>query len=205
MKKSLILLCLCIMLLADDAVLIPKEIALQKAKHAVHKLHTLLSSTVKTKYRQEGPLSAAKFCALESYSKIKEMNKKLGSNISIKRVSFFNRNPNAYPQKDEVNILKAFDLIERSAAYMPKEIVQAMGYDTYKVYFPATMSSKTCKKCHGEKSIVNPKIQKLFEDNYPYDKAYGFKSGEVRGAVVVTVKIEDNNINIEKRNKNENK
>jgi|GEM_PF-412120 len=205
MKKIFILLCLCTILLADDAMVIPKDIALQKAKNAVHKLHSILSSNVKAKYQQEGALSAAKFCAFESYSKIKEINEELGNKVSIKRVSFFNRNPSSFPQKDEVNILKAFDLIERSDAYMPKEIIQMVGYDIYKVYFPATMSSKTCKKCHAEKTMVNPKVQKIFEEKYPYDKAYGFKSGEVRGAVIVTVKIEDNDKNLNKRNENENK
>lgn len=194
MKKNLILLCLCSILLANDAVVIPKDIALEKAKNAVHKLHTILSSNVKAKYQQEGVLSAAKFCTSESYSKIKELNKELGDRVFIKRVSFFNRNPSSYPQKDEVNIVKAFDLIEKSDAYLPKEVVQMVGYDRYKVYFPATMSGKTCKKCHGETSMVDPSIQKLFKEKYPYDKGYGFKSGEVRGAVIVTVKIEDDNI-----------
>ncbi|RXJ54172.1 Tll0287-like domain-containing protein [Candidatus Marinarcus aquaticus] len=191
MKKSLIICSLCLMLFANEKETVPKDIALQEAKHAAHKLHTTLSSIVKAKFRHEGALAAATFCADESYTKIKELNEELGENISIKRVSLFNRNPKSSPQRDEIDILKAFDLLEESDAYMPNGIVQVADYNTYKVYFPAMMASKTCKVCHGNKSNLDPKIQTLFEEKYPSDKAFGFKSGQVRGAVIVTVKIKN--------------
>jgi hypothetical protein len=168
---------------------IPYKIAQQKAKHAVHELHTIMKQNVKSKFKEGGIEAAAKFCADESYEKIKELDKKLGKDISIKRVSLFNRNPESYPEKSEKSIVKAFTMIARSDAHLPKQIVQVVDYTTYKVYSPAVMASRNCKLCHGKKNKVDPKVQQLFEEKYPNDNAYGFGSGEVRGAIVVTVKV----------------
>jgi len=168
---------------------IPYKIAKQKAKKTAHMFHELMKQNVKRRLNDEGVLSAAIFCAEDSYNMIKQFNKELGYDIDLKRISFNNRNPKSHPLEDEEKILKAFDLIEKSDAFLPKEIVQYVGDDIYKVYFPATMSSKSCKVCHGLKETIDPKIKKLFRKKYKEEKAYGFKSGQIRGAVVVTVEV----------------
>jgi hypothetical protein len=169
--------------------LTPVDLAKKSASIAIHKLHDIMRANVKPRMKNEGVLSAARFCANKSLKEIKKLSGELGKDISIKRISLFNRNPDSYPKESEIGILKAFTLIERADAYLPKQIVQLVTEDTYKVYSASTMSSRTCKKCHGPKEKVNPEVQKLFEDKYPEDKAYGFKSGQVRGAVIITVKI----------------
>ena len=85
-----------------------------------------------------------------------------------------------------MKVLKAFELLEQSSTYL-KPITQVSGEDTYKVYFPVTLSGKTCKMCHGQKNEINPKVLKLIQKNYPQDKAINYLAGEIRGAVVVTV------------------
>jgi hypothetical protein len=171
---------------------IPKNMAKTKAVEAVHRLHAIIKSNVKPRIKKEGVLSAAQFCANESFEKIKQLSDELAPDISIKRISLLNRNPDAYPLESEEGILKALELIEKSDAYLPEEIVQMVDETTYKVYFPSTMSSRNCKKCHGPASNIDPGVQKFFKTKYPQDKAIGFKSGQVRGAVVVTVKINPN-------------
>jgi len=68
---------------------------------------------------------------------------------------------------------------------MPKSIIQAKEDGSFKLYSPIVMNSRYCKKCHGDKKLVDPKIRKIFEKKYPNDKAYGFQIGDLRGAVVV--------------------
>lgn len=204
MRKSLLFFCLCTVLLANKVDEMPKNAAKKKAEEAVHRLHAMMKSNVKPRMKKEGILSAAKFCADESYEKIKQLDKELGPDISIKRVSRLNRNPDSYPLESEEAIVKAFEFIEMSDAYLPEEIVQMVDETTYKVYMPSTMSSRNCKKCHGQKSKMDPDVQKFLKKKYPQDKAIGFRSGQVRGAVVVTVKINDEKNQANQRSQNEN-
>lgn len=185
MKKLLLTLLLCEMLFAIESA---KDLAVKEALDASHKLHEMMSENVKNKIANQGIYAGAEFCVNESYAKIEELNKSLGDNITIKRVSLQNRNPKSYPLEDEVKILEAFDLIEKSSAYLPSEIVQLNSDGEYKIYFPSTMSNKSCKSCHGANKGVDIKVQELIKSKYPNDKAIDFVSGQVRGAVIVTVK-----------------
>ncbi|MCK9161534.1 MAG: DUF3365 domain-containing protein [Arcobacteraceae bacterium] len=165
-----------------------KDEAIATATDARHKLHDAIASKVNEKVLNSGLYDAAVFCVNDSYNNTKKLDESLGDNVSIKRVSLGNRNPNSYPQDDEKKILEAFALIESSSAYLPDQIVQVTDKGDYKVYFPATMSNKNCKLCHGVEANINKEVHSLFKEKYPNDKAYGFSSGEVRGAVVITIK-----------------
>lgn len=185
MKALLLALFICEAVVANVTV---KDSIIQEATAVYHKFHEMLSQKVKSQISQGGIYKGAEFCANESFENIKEFNKTLADNVSLKRVSLKNRNPNSYPQDDERKILEAFDLIEKSNAYLPSEIVQMNEEGDYKIYFPSTMSSKSCKSCHGAKKGVNEKVYELFKSKYPNDKAFDFVSGQVRGAVIITVK-----------------
>jgi hypothetical protein len=190
MRKTLLFFYLCAALGASEVASIPKNKAIKEAKKAAGELHHMMKSHVKPKLKEKGVYAAVKFCAEESYGRIKELDRKLGEAVSIKRVSLKNRNPDSYPDQSEISIVKAFDLIESSDAYLPAQIVQMVEEGTYKVYFPSAMSSRTCKACHGPKKNMDPKARKFLESKYPHDKAYGFRSGQIRGAVIVTVKTD---------------
>ncbi|MCK5110536.1 MAG: DUF3365 domain-containing protein [Arcobacteraceae bacterium] len=189
MKKLLLFLIFSFVILNANEK-IPYKLAKIKASHVAHNFHKLMKSNAQQKFKEGGTLLAAQFCTDNAVKLTKEFNNKLEKGISLKRISLKNRNSNSYPKEDEINILKALDLLEKSSVYLPK-IIQMVDKDIFKVYFPATMSGKSCKKCHGLKKDIDLKVLKLFKDKYPKDKAMNFKSGQVRGAVVVTVKIKD--------------
>ena len=167
---------------------IPYKIAEAKAKNVAHHFHTVMKTTMKQKLKEGGIISAAKFCVNNSKKTIEKFNQNLEKGISLKRVSLKNRNKDAYPLKEEINILKAFDLLESSAVYLPS-ITQVVGENKFKVYFPTTLSERTCKKCHGLEKNINPKVLRLIQHKYPNDKALNYEAGQVRGAVVVTVNL----------------
>jgi hypothetical protein len=160
-----------------------KEIALK----ATSELNSTLKKALKKSKRENGMKSMSDFCIKDSQEVIKSLNKKYGSKISIKRVSLNNRNEKSKALKEEVNILKAFELIQKSDAYQPKQIVQIIDDNTYKVYSPIKMKSRDCKKCHGLDKKIDKESKNRFFEVYKNNKAYGYKSGEIRGAVVVTI------------------
>ena len=167
---------------------LPYKIAQKKAIEVVHQFHKMMKINMGQRLKKGGTLEAAKFCIKNSAKEIKKFNKALEQGVSLKRVSLRNRNPNAYPTKEEIKILKAFELLENSSVYLPN-FTQVAGENKYKVYFAATMSQRSCKKCHGLKKSINSKVLKILDAKYPNDKALGFRAGEVRGAVIVTVNL----------------
>jgi hypothetical protein len=48
----------------------------------------------------------------------------------------------------------------------------------------AIPTGKVCLKCHGEK--IDPDVEASLKQNYPRDKARGFKEGDIRGAFTIT-------------------
>ena len=169
-----------------------KSEAVKEAEDAVHQLHKMMKAQIKPLLKKEEVLSAARFCAEESYKKIQTLDRNLGENVSIKRISLKNRNPLSFPEKREEDILKAFELIESSNAYLPEYIVQIDKKGNYSLYFPTTMSSRSCKACHGLKTNMKQEVKDFLEKEYPKDKAFGYSSGQVRGAVVVKIKSSEN-------------
>jgi len=193
MKKMVLIAIGSLILSANEASDIPYIVAAQKAKHVAHELQVKIKGDVAKKIRNDGVLSAVKFCIDESYQLTQDLNKELGNDISIKRVSLLNRNPKSFPQKDEEMILKAFDLLEKSNVLLQTQIVQPTEDGGYKVYLPSIMSGKNCKLCHGVKENIDSKVLSVIENKYPNDKAFGFTSGQVRGAIIVEIKQNEKN------------
>ena len=189
MRNGVLLASIWVLISAAGAVELPKNLAKKQAETAAHALHTMMKSNVKKRLREGGILSAAKFCGEESYGKIRALSDELGPGLSIKRVSLLNRNPKSFPEEGERGIVKALDLMEQGNAYLPDAVVQLLDASTYKVYIPSTMSSRNCKKCHGSEKEIDPQVREYLKKRFPDDKAVGFRSGQVRGAVVVTVEL----------------
>lgn len=146
-----------------------------------------IKKELKKAKRKNGIEGMADFCMNESVKLIEAYDKKLGNKVLVKRISLNSRNDNAKAKKEEIKILKAFDLIQEADAYQPKQIVQIIDDNTYKVYAPIKMSSRDCKKCHGLDKRVKKDLKKQFLSKYKNENGYGYKSGEIRGAVVVTI------------------
>jgi vacuolar-type H+-ATPase subunit I/STV1 len=159
----------------------------KKALTVTKEFESKLKKELKNAKREGGIKAMTEYCINDSKKILEKMNNKYNPQISIKRVSLNNRNSKAKPLEDEVKILKAFDLIQKSDAYEPEQIVQVISDTKYKVYSPIQMNSRDCKKCHGLENKVNKESQKRFFEVYKNKKGFGHKSGDIRGAVVVTI------------------
>ena len=113
--------------------------------------------------------------------------------IYIKRVSLKNRNPNNFPDEFEKKILNQFELLHQNnqmnndTEYF--EIVSEGDYD-YLRYMKPIIVQAECLNCHGSQSDIMPDVKNLIAQNYPVDKAVGYKIGDLRGAVSVKKVVE---------------
>lgn len=168
-----------------------QELSLEEVKSTASKITKEFESELKKELKDAKKAAGIKgmtdYCINDSKKVLEKINKKYGPKISLKRVSLNNRNEKAKPLDNEIKILKAFDLIQESDAYEPEQIVQISNDNEYKVYSPIQMNSRDCKKCHGLDNKVDKESKKRFSEVYKNNGGYGYKSGDIRGSIVVSI------------------
>ncbi|EJF06491.1 Protein of unknown function (DUF3365) [Thiovulum sp. ES] len=140
-----------------------------------------LGGELKAKMKEGNITKAIQFCASNGLPITAKVDEKLGENISIKRISEKNRNPQNVPTEAEAKILK---LMEENGS----PILTKAGKDTYKYYHPLKIAKPVCLKCHGKGEDMPEQARKTIHSLYPKDKAYGYSKGDLRGAIVVEIR-----------------
>jgi len=171
-------------LLATTAIISTILFANTTPNEITKELLTTLGKNLKTQLQKDGANEALKFCALNAYKITKEIQSKY-PNAEIKRISLKPRNPLDAPNEEELIILQAFERLNSINA-KPKDIVVEKK-DKKIIYKPLYISKQVCLKCHGN---IDPssKLSQTLKHFYPDDKATGYKMGDFRGAVVITLK-----------------
>jgi len=188
LRTSLVLLSTSVLLLANPYESNEEELAsvVQTGQKASSQLLKTLGSNLKKHMKAGGPMEAAEFCITNAYPLTDKLNSDLGSDVSVKRVSLKYRNPANAPREDEAVVLTAFESLQKEGVMLPPYLVKQVDKETYKYYKPLTINKGVCLKCHGV--IKNSELSAKIAKNYPHDKATGYKLGDLRGAIVVTVK-----------------
>jgi len=161
---------------------------LQKIFHTGKSSAKLLIKTLGKEmksYMKNGDIKGAvEFCSGNAYILTDEVSKKLGKNISVKRISTKYRNPANKPTKTEAKMLF---MLENNKS----PLLTRVSNHEYKFYKPLRIGKPVCLKCHG-KGFDMPEIaRKTIHNLYPNDKATGYEFGDLRGAIVVTIKTEE--------------
>ena len=146
-----------------------------------------LSSKMKKNMSEGGKFKALEFCSDEAYSLTQQTNKKLPNGVKVKRISMKYRSPANAPKEDEIAILESFEALQKANVVLPRHLVQRVDAHTYKYYKPLVIKKKACLKCHGKVS-KDVEFKRAIASRYPLDKAVNYEMGDLRGAVVVTVK-----------------
>ncbi|GAX59305.1 cytochrome c family protein [Candidatus Scalindua japonica] len=47
-----------------------------------------------------------------------------------------------------------------------------------------------CLQCHGKKREIRPEIKQFLESKYPFDQAFEYKEGELRGGISISISPE---------------
>jgi hypothetical protein len=48
-----------------------------------------------------------------------------------------------------------------------------------------------CLQCHGNEEKVKPAIRRFLKRKYPFDEAFGYKEGDLRGGISLTVSLKN--------------
>ncbi|MDR4505990.1 MAG: DUF3365 domain-containing protein [Candidatus Scalindua sp.] len=108
----------------------------------------------------------------------------------LKQTSLKLRNPDNAPDKWEEQVLKLFDASDYPKGTGFGEILVTGGRKIYR-YMKPIYVEKACLECHSTKKKTRPEIRKFLEERYPYDHAYGYNVGDVRGGISIIVSLED--------------
>jgi hypothetical protein len=117
----------------------------------------------------------------------------LSKGLFIRRVSLKNRNTNNYPDDFEKGVLNRFQLLHQNNELTSEtEYAEITTEDDIKYlrYLKPIVIQAECLNCHGNESDMMPEVNKLITQKYPDDKAKGYKTGDLRGAVSIKTAIE---------------
>ena len=159
----------------------------QSGKKASAALLKTLGGNLKKHMKAEGPVGAATFCSTNAFPLTDKVSGDFGKNITLKRISLKPRNPANRPDVREETILTSLHSLKEHNVFLPEYLVEQVDKETYKFYKPLLINKGVCLKCHGDISKI-PELETFIVKTYPEDKATGYMMGDLRGAIVVTVK-----------------
>lgn len=183
MKKSIMILAgLAVAAFAAPVESNKAEILAKIGQETSADLIKTLGGQLKKAMKEGGPAKAVDFCSQHAWPLTEKVAHAAGEGIRVKRVTDKPRNPANAADPVDAEALEAF--ASRKTPYMTK--LTEGGKTVYRFYKPLRIPEKApCLKCHGE--VIHPQAAMLLSERYPEDKAYGYKTGDLRGAVRVEV------------------
>ena len=169
-----------------DAQLVQTET--QRAKQAIKTLATELQAELKKALNEGGPVNAITVCNTKAHQIAANISSDL--DLTLKRVSLKNRNPDNVPNEWQKKVLADFEERKRNGepvAELTYTEVLATGSGKEFRFMKAIPTGPICVKCHGTE--ISDEVKTRLDQLYPNDKARGFRPGDIRGAFVVISNI----------------
>lgn len=134
-----------------------------------------------------GPLRAVIVCKYTVPEITSSLSRKTGWRIT--RVTLRPRNPalgsaDAWEQRALLDFEKRVERGEKPDAMEFAEVVTEPAGRFYR-YAKALPMAPVCANCHGPVDKLSGAVKSLIEAEYPHDRATGFSTGQIRGAVSV--------------------
>lgn len=166
---------------------VPEE-ALARAREAAGALGTRLQGRLLAALDQGGPPQAVEVCSVEAQEIARSLSV---DGALVRRVSLRTRNPENDPDPHERGILEAWDAVWGEEE-VPGEVWQVTvqeGGRTLRYLRPIPVAGP-CTTCHGEPEEMVPELLALIRRLYPEDRAVGYASGDLRGAISVSIPLD---------------
>ena len=159
------------------------------AHAAVAEFSQALKTELVSAMQAGGPVAAIEACRSRAPAIAAEVSE--ARELTVSRVSLRNRNPDNAPQPWQAEVLKSFDQRnargESPASLTWQETVNSPGETEFR-FMKAIPTGGLCLQCHGE--TIAPEVADKLADAYPEDRATGYKAGDIRGAFVVTRRLD---------------
>ncbi|WP_457640288.1 Tll0287-like domain-containing protein [Persephonella sp.] len=164
----------------------PKKIKVIRdfGEDASQMLLSELKSELKKALKTKGPVDAIEVCSKKALTITQEVAEEIGD-IQIKRTSFKYRNPNNKPDQYEAQALKFFEETLKKTGKLPPYYIQKVDGE-YRYYKPLKIQP-VCLTCHGDPKHMDEKVVQKLKELYPQDKATGYKIGDFRGVIRVSI------------------
>lgn len=107
----------------------------------------------------------------------------------LKQTSLKVRNPSNEPDEWERKVLKLLSSSGNPKGVGFGEMVETYGNKIYR-YMKPIYVEVACLQCHGRKEDIRPIIWQYLERRYPYDQAFGYKEGDLRGGISIIMSLE---------------
>lgn len=162
------------------------EDAPSRARAAANELTTVLKARLVKEMEAGGPIAAARVCS-EVAQTIAAAHSKEG--VTVRRVSVRWRNPADRPDEWEAARLAEMEAaVARGEAPAEVEEIQTEGDVSVLRYLQPIRIAAPCLACHGDPATFPEELRELLADRYAADTAVGYRLGDLRGAVSVTVR-----------------
>lgn len=157
----------------------------QQAKEKIKLFANDLKKTLKQGLKAQGPVAAIELCHSQAPN-ISEAHSMNGWSLS--RTSLKTRNTNNTANEWQVGILQSFE--DKKLAGIPVKALEASLVRGDRFYFIKAMpTAPLCTTCHGAELSANVKTR--LAELYPSDQAVGFRAGDIRGAFIVSKRINE--------------
>jgi hypothetical protein len=163
------------------------EALLAASRETAGQLIQQLGAQLKAELVKGGPDSAVAICKTVAPELAGRISREKGWRVS--RVSLKTRNPLlGAPDAWEQRVLEAFDRRasagEKAEGLELGEVVEEPAGRYYR-YMKAIPVQPLCLTCHGTSETMPGPVQERLRTEYPHDRATGYSTGQVRGAVTV--------------------
>ncbi|MBD3161719.1 MAG: DUF3365 domain-containing protein [Candidatus Eisenbacteria bacterium] len=163
--------------------------ALQRAREAARSLGSSLMGALLRELKAGGPLHALGVCYEIAPSIAAEHSVE---GMTVRRISNKVRNTADTPDAYERVALR--DLQWRhDQGKLPEETIEVVRSEGRRVlrYLRPILVKEVCLQCHGRPERIDPAVGEFLRERYPEDQATGYEVGDLRGAVSVTIELDD--------------
>lgn len=130
---------------------------------------------------------AFEFCAAGALDLTQETVQDLPEGLMIKRTTMRPRNPENAPDKYENDALAYFEAQIIKTGTPPENYIQYVKDESEFRYYQPIVINELCLKCHGEPDKIGEGVRHFLSENYPQDSAIGYKIGDFRGVVRISI------------------
>lgn len=158
----------------------------ETARAAVNQAVKTLGGELKQAIQAGGPEGAISVCKERAPKIAAAVSAEHG--VSLRRVTFKNRNPKSVPDAWEANVLRDFEQRlangATAASLEHSEVVTEGGQKTFR-YMKGLVVQEVCMTCHGTPETIPAAVKAKLATEYPNDQATGYLPNMLRGAATV--------------------